>query len=398
MLLILRRFFVLLLIVMIFVAGILLFVRRNPTHEYIAFISNRDGNPEVFMMNRDGSDLRQITFTEEPATHCHLNVNPDGLLYVSYGHSNLTYTYNVFGCGGHGPPRVQIFDSFGTSIDTPELIVYDPISWSPSGKHMVFQTVGDGYWLTPTIKISNSDGTDQQTFALPKARVLHRPSWSPDGQWIAYLDSQNIILAQPDGTVVKRWHFSRATLEPMPQLQPLWMPDSNWIIFHAHQGYFKLFKINIETNNFELVSDEIGSPPLSSWAYITSLNHVLVLCSWGGNHICSMDLDDRKMESIVKLATSDWDYFNLSFGLSADEKWIVYSTSDDHQQRANIYRMNLRTRETIQLTSGDYYDVMPVWGGVQSLPWHGKETLIITGLSLGIILVTDKMWRFARHP
>ena len=48
----------------------------------IAFVSDRDGSGEVFVMNADGSDPRQLTHTTQSVTIDHPDWSPDGAKLV----------------------------------------------------------------------------------------------------------------------------------------------------------------------------------------------------------------------------------------------------------------------------------------------------------------------------
>lgn len=87
----------------------------SPDGSKIAFTSNRDGNPEIYVMNKDGSGLRRMT------NHPAIDVNP---------------------------------------------------TWSPTGNQIAWVSERTG---TPKIYIMNVDGTGQRTLVNEEC---YRPTWS----------------------------------------------------------------------------------------------------------------------------------------------------------------------------------------------------------------------------
>lgn len=73
----------------------------SPDDSKIAFTTNRDGNYEIYVMNRDGSDQTRIT--DHPASDYHPVWSPDGtkIAFVSNrdGFSQEIYVMNVDGSG-----------------------------------------------------------------------------------------------------------------------------------------------------------------------------------------------------------------------------------------------------------------------------------------------------------
>src|ERR1700739_276418 len=101
------------------------------------------------------------------------------------------------------------------------------IGWSPDGKYLVAQA---GFW-----------GSKEQIVIIELAtgsrRVLAAgvdPSWSPSGEWIAYLTHQRdkCVLTHPDGTGTHVVAFSRRGFNQ----GAVWSSDSERLLFN--EGFF----------------------------------------------------------------------------------------------------------------------------------------------------------------
>ena len=155
----------------------------------IAFVSNRDGNPEIYMMNDDGSN--QTRLTNHPA--------------------------------GDASP-----------------------TWSPDGSRVAFQSDRDG---NPEIYVMNDDGTNV-TRLTDNPNLDGQPAWSPDGTKIAYVSRigdgiEEIYVMDPDGSNPVRLTFNLAQ-----DLAPVWSPDGAKIAFLSTRQHQKeIYVMNADGSN-----------------------------------------------------------------------------------------------------------------------------------------------------
>lgn len=121
----------------------------------IAFQSDRDGDFEIFVMNADGSDVRQLT---NNTLGDFLPLwSPDGTR-ITYG-GNCSAVCDVMVINADGTGEQSIFsDGF-------------PGAWSPDGNRIAFSR-GDGVYSI------NADGSGLTRVAEPQFVT----DWSPDGR------------------------------------------------------------------------------------------------------------------------------------------------------------------------------------------------------------------------
>ena len=167
----------------------------------IAFQSERDGNFEIYVMNADGSDQRNLT--RNPAADIAPAWSPDGtrIAFISdrSGQQEI-YVMNV-------EDTLQGTDGLGVTqlTNSPEVTWLPPLSWSPDGARLVAARALDFHkdWEGIEIYVISVAGSGAVSITSNRFNDFD-PKWAPDGKRIAFISWQytpNILYAaNPDGT------------------------------------------------------------------------------------------------------------------------------------------------------------------------------------------------------
>lgn len=149
----------------------------SPTHDRLAFVSDRIGNSEIFLMNADGSGVTQITFS--PADEIHPAWSPDGA-FIAYV-SNEDGDWEIFVMNAAGGGAVQL--THNTAWDS-----YP--SWSPDGQRLVFTSDRDGNYELYLYDLASHSETRLTNHPASDAF----PAWSPTGQEVAFVSARDGAL------------------------------------------------------------------------------------------------------------------------------------------------------------------------------------------------------------
>jgi Tol biopolymer transport system component len=163
----------------------------SPDGRSIAFISNRSGRSEIYVMNADGSGQRRLT--RAAATEFGPVWSPDGSMIAFRRQRGDDWHYHddifVINADGTGLRRLT-----HNAVDDS-----DPI-WSPDGLRIFFQSQRDG---DDEIYVMNADGSGQRNLTRNPAYDSGL-SLSPDGREIAFVSTrdgfQEVFVMNADGT------------------------------------------------------------------------------------------------------------------------------------------------------------------------------------------------------
>lgn len=179
-------------------------------------MDGRESNRELFIINADGSNLRQLTTTPESETQPEWS--PDGNRIVFLRSSETIYgdlwLGDIFSIHPDGSGDVNLTNDSSMTDLWP--------SWSPDGEWIAFtkRSGSDTFPQTLGVYVMRSDGSQLRQVSSDDSDG-HVPAWSPDGATIAFMGSGGVYLVAADGTDERLL---------TPGSFPSWSPDGSRLV------------------------------------------------------------------------------------------------------------------------------------------------------------------------
>jgi TolB protein len=269
---------------------------RGVSATEIAFVSDRGGSQEIWVMDADGGHARGATRNRSLNNFPGWSPSGDAILYTSYRMKNRPHVFQVTRGGGR-PPGLLLPSSFsqyqqyravyhpsGGSVaavlsvnGNQEIFRFDLGSgykrltnsraievsptWSPDGSKIAFVSDRTG---APQVYLMNSDGSNQQRLTYT-GTYNTAPTWSPDGAWIAY---ETRIGGQMD-----IWLVDPASGDSHPLVEhprgdegPSWAPNGRLIAFSStRRGRGDIYVSDLSGQRLFRVTEGAGNNKAPAW-------------------------------------------------------------------------------------------------------------------------------------
>jgi TolB protein len=269
---------------------------RGVADTEIAFVSNRSGAKEIYVMGAGGENVRRAT--RNRSINAFPDWAPDGrtIVYTSYREAARPWLY-MLARGGKSPGRILrglagnaqlyrgVFDPKGRRLavvvsqdgaselylvdrdgDNPRRVTHHRAidiapTWSPDGKQLAFVSDRTG---SPQIYVMDVGGQGVRRLTFDGSYNT-APHWSPDGRWIAYetrVGGQfDIWIIDPEGTV----NVPLIT-HPRSDESPNWSPDGRKLVFAStRRGQADLYSVDLSGENLRRLTRGQGDNTSPAW-------------------------------------------------------------------------------------------------------------------------------------
>jgi Tol biopolymer transport system component len=224
----------------------------SPDGDQFAFVTDRGGSMGIWVRSRDGQwerPLVRATDFDDSRTETlgSLAYSPDGRTLAFFRRGTKQATLWLIPAAGGTPQEMLSGD--------PNFSYHDAPTWSPDGDWMAFtRSIGPEFSLAK-VRV----GTRETTTLMEHVTPFSRSAWSPDGAWIATEASDGLVRIAASGGQPE-------TLLPEPPIAYGWADARRLIALVEGEsiGHLAMVEIDTATKAVKTLNPDLGTVPVAN--------------------------------------------------------------------------------------------------------------------------------------
>jgi TolB protein len=267
----------------------------------IAFVSERDDNKEIYLIQPDGSGLTRLT--DDPDIDADPTWSPDGRQIAFRSRRDATTDIFIMNTDGSQQTNM-IRDPAGSLFDE-----FYP-AWSPDGETLALITdrFEFGGCSGHTVALMPVSGGMENIQHIDTVTGNQRSVvWSPDGQSLAFSNSCN----QNDIVSLYLWHrktseIQRLTTDRSQNIYPSWSHDGRFLAFTStRDGNAEIYKLELATGTLTNLTNHPARDIFPTWSSDDS--HIAFTSDRTGNdEIFVMSADGSNLRKLTNHPRRDF--------------------------------------------------------------------------------------------
>ena len=325
------------------VATFLVIRLRDPIR--ISFMSDRDVNYEIFVMDMDGSNLVNITNDEAEDGLPAFSFKKEAIAFLSTRETSFASIY-----------RMDVTGEDLTLLVGEMPIIAIPPEWSPNGEWLAFDIGESGQ--SDVFLVSYDGGEVRNLTDHPSANRF--ADWSPDSEKIIFTSNR----ADLNTNYPVIYELTVETGETIPLTDSdtasalaSWSPDSTKIAFASdREGDVEIYVMDSDGTNLTRLTESVGFDGFPQWspdgtkiAFITFRDE--------NPEIYVMDRDGSNQINLSNHPAQDAS--GGGFSWSPDGSQILFDT--DRDGNFEVYVIDADGSNPTNLTNDPAADLAPAW-------------------------------------
>jgi Tol biopolymer transport system component len=309
----------------------------------IAFMSDREGAFEIYIMDRDGSNLVNLTNHEAQDGIPAWSRNAGSFAFISTRDSEEdVFLYRMDENG----ENQEMMNPEATSATA-------QYRWSPSGDWLAYE---DGDQTAVDVYIMDASG--EQVKNLSQSDSMDRlASWSPDGKRLLIVSNRegNLAVYTVD---IESGEISRLSDPAYNSGTPAWSPDGKKIAFMTDKdGDIEIYSMDDNGGNLVRLTESAEFDGYPAWSPDGS--KIAFISNRDGNpEIYVMDADGSTQTNLTNTPTAQ-ESVQGDFAWSPDGTQILFHSDGDGN--VEIYVIAADGSEMTNLTNNPATDSASIW-------------------------------------
>ena len=260
----------------------------------IAFVSDRDGNPEIYMMDYDGMNQTRLTYNAVQDISPAWSPDQKRIAYTSY-QSLVAGLYIL-----------DVYEGKRTAVST-RGGNFSP-AWASDGKRLAFASSMDGNSEIYVAEVEANPtrvGKIKRLTFNPSIDVA--PSWSPTGRQLVFISDrggtpQVYTMDAEGGNVTRISTFAGSNYYD----SPAWSPAGERIVFVARvDNIFDLYVLNLRSQQMMKLTESNARNESPSWS--PDGRHIVFKSNMKGvEQIYAVDYDGANLRPLTSRGKNTW--------------------------------------------------------------------------------------------
>ena len=230
--------------------------------ETLLFTSNIEGHTDIYTINRDGSNLRNVT-NSIGYDEIRGSWKPDKKQILFYRQYSIDS--DILTIDADGKNETNLTKAFGGGPSAMNTIM--PMAWAPDGSKFVFQSnLGGDY------DIYVYDLSSRRIYQITdNATGDYKAAWSPDGIHIVYTSevsgtNTDIFVADVANLDVLPKAGVNITNHPAHDTDASWSPDGSQIVFISNRdGNPEIYIMDMDGGNLKKITNTPEAEQEPQW-------------------------------------------------------------------------------------------------------------------------------------
>ncbi len=312
----------------------------------ILFLTNRDGNFEIYKMNPDGTNQQRLT--NSPESESSATWSPDGTK-ILFSKTISSTQIQIWTMNADGSNKTLISDATGQHI---------PAGWSPNGQKILYgkreSSAVENLWTM------NTDGSNKMQITNA-GTIDHIADWSPDSSKIAFGRCNpsfvcDVFTMNADGSN----QTNLTPTNPFDDDGPKWTNNGSKIVFGSQNTAddYNVIIMNADGTNRQPLTTAV--PPQSYSPSKISPNGNKIAMDFRGGALNSFEIFTINLDGSNLLNLTNNSVYDAFGAWSPDSAKIAFR-SRPNTATDEIYTMNADGSNVVRLTFNTATDFVTDW-------------------------------------